>query len=253
MATANTIAGVMNGARQVEVTINGIGERAGNTSLEEVAMVLKTHKMGFETGIITPKIYPLSMLVSKMMRMPIQPNKAIVGRNAFAHSSGIHQDGVLKNRENYEIIAPEDVGVPKNSIILTARSGRHALKYHLERLGYTFNSEELSEVYEKFLLMADGKKDVDDDDLLSLMDGTKQTGSIELDQLQVTCGTSATPTATLALKLGDEIAKASEMGNGPVNAAFRAVDRILGETIDLEEYLVPVSYTHLTLPTIYSV
>jgi len=238
MATANTIAGVMNGARQVEVTINGIGERAGNTSLEEVAMVLKTHKMGFETGIITPKIYPLSMLVSKMMRMPIQPNKAIVGRNAFAHSSGIHQDGVLKNRENYEIIAPEDVGVPKNSIILTARSGRHALKYHLERLGYTFNAEELSEIYEKFLVMADGKKDVDDDDLLALMDGTKQTGSIELDQLQVTCGTSATPTATVALKLGEEIDKASEMGNGPVNAAFRAVDRILGEKIDLEEYLV---------------
>lgn len=238
MATANTIAGVMNGARQVEVTINGIGERAGNTSLEEVAMVLKTHKMGFETGIITPKIYPLSMLVSKMMRMPIQPNKAIVGRNAFAHSSGIHQDGVLKNRENYEIIAPEDVGVPKNSIILTARSGRHALKYHLERLGYTFSTEELSEVYEKFLVMADGKKDVDDDDLLSLMEGTKQTGSIELDQLQVTCGTSATPTATVALKLGSEIAKASEMGNGPVNAAFRAVDRILGEILELEEYLV---------------
>ena len=238
MATANTIAGVMNGARQVEVTINGIGERAGNTSLEEVAMVLKTHKMGFETSIITPKIYPLSMLVSKMMRMPIQPNKAIVGRNAFAHSSGIHQDGVLKNRENYEIIAPEDVGVPKNSIILTARSGRHALKYHLERLGYTFTSEELSEVYERFLEMADGKKDVDDDDLLGLMDGTKQTGSIELDQLQVTCGTSATPTATVALKLGNEIARASEMGNGPVNAAFRAVDRILDETLDLEEYLV---------------
>ena len=238
MATANTIAGVINGARQVEVTINGIGERAGNTSLEEIAMVLKTHKMGFETGIITPKIYPLSMLVSKMMNMPIQPNKAIVGRNAFAHSSGIHQDGVLKNRENYEIIAPEDVGVPKNSIILTARSGRHALKYHLERLGYKLDKEELTEIYERFLVVADGKKDVNDDDLLGLMEGTQQTGNISLSALQVTCGTSATPTATIALELGDEIHRASEMGNGPVNAAFRAVDRILDEKLELEEYLV---------------
>ncbi len=238
MATANTIAGVINGARQVEVTMNGIGERAGNTSLEEVAMILNTHKLGYETSIVTPKIYPLSMLVSKMMRMPIQPNKAIVGRNAFAHSSGIHQDGVLKNRDNYEIIAPETVGVPQNSIILTARSGKHALKYHLERLGYNLTKEELVATYEKFLLIADGKKDVDDDDLIQLMTGTKQTGNIELVQLQVTCGTSSTPTATVALKLGEEIVKASEMGNGPVNAAMRAVDKILSEQLDLEEYLV---------------
>jgi len=238
MATANTIAGVLNGARQVEVTMNGIGERAGNTSLEEVAMILKTHQLGLETGIITPKIYPLSMLVSKMMRMPIQPNKAIVGKNAFAHSSGIHQDGVLKNRDNYEIIAPETVGVPQNSIILTARSGKHALKYHLERLGYNLSKEELVATYEKFLVMADGKKDVDDDDLIELMTGTKQTGNIELKQLQVTCGTSSTPTATVALQLGNEIVRASEMGNGPVNAAMRAVDKILDEKIDLEEFLV---------------
>lgn len=238
MATANTIAGIMNGARQMEVTINGIGERAGNTSLEEAAMVLKTHNIGYHTDIVTPKLYPLSMLVSKMMRMPIQPNKAIVGKNAFAHSSGIHQDGVLKHRENYEIIAPEDVGVPSNSIILTARSGRHALKYHLERLGYEMSKEELAKTYEKFLLMADGKKDVDDDDLIAMMQGTKITGNIELSQLQVTCGNSATPTAMVALKLGDEIKRASEIGNGPVNAAMRAVDRIVEEQLDLEEYLV---------------
>ena len=238
MATANTIAGIINGARQVEVTINGIGERAGNTSLEEVAMVLKTHPIGYHTDIITPKLYPLSMLVSKMMRMPIQPNKAIVGKNAFAHSSGIHQDGVLKFRENYEIIAPEDVGVPQNSIILTARSGRHALKYHLERLGYKMDKTELKDVYERFLIMADGKKDVNDDDLLEMMQGTKPTGSIELVKLQVTCGTAADPTAMVALKLGDEVKRSSEIGNGPVNAAFRAIDRILGEKLDLEEYLV---------------
>ncbi len=239
MATANTIAGVMNGARQVEVTINGIGERAGNTSLEEVAMILKTHKLGYYTDIITPKLYPLSLLVSKMMRMPIQPNKAIVGRNAFAHSSGIHQDGVLKHRENYEIIAPEEVGVPKNSIILTARSGKHALKYHLERLGYDLSKGELYQVYEKFLIMADGKKDVNDDDLLEMMRGTKQvSNTIELFHLQITCGESLTPTATVGLKIGEEIFKESAIGNGPFNAACIAIDNILNEQIDLEEYLV---------------
>ena len=141
----------MNGARQVEVTINGIGERAGNTSLEEVAMILKTHKMGYETRINTTKIYPLSMLVSKMMRMPIQPNKAIVGKNAFAHSSGIHQDGVLKHRDNYEIIAPETVGVPSNSIILTARSGRAALAYRAKNIGYELTKLQLDDVYANFL------------------------------------------------------------------------------------------------------
>jgi len=238
MATANTIAGIMNGARQVEVTINGIGERAGNTSLEEVAMILKTHHLGYKTGINTSKIYPLSILVSKMMRMPIQPNKAIVGRNAFAHSSGIHQDGVLKHRDNYEIIAPEDVGVPKNHIILTARSGRHALKYHLERLGYQQTPEELAETYEKFLLMADGKKDVTDDDLIILMKGTTKSGSIKLDHLQVTCGEGLTPTATVHLKMGDEIKRASAIGNGPFNAACIAIDNILQDQIDLEDYLV---------------
>ena len=238
MATANTIAGIINGARQVEVTINGIGERAGNTSLEEVAMVLKTHKMGYETRINTTKIYPLSMLVSKMMRMPIQPNKAIVGKNAFAHSSGIHQDGVLKHRDNYEIIAPESVGVPTNSIILTARSGRHALKYHLERLGYVQTTQELSATYERFLVMADGKKDVTDDDLLNLMEGKVTTGKIELAHLQVTCGESLTPTATVHLKMGDEVKKASAIGNGPFNAACIAIDTILQEQIDLEDYLI---------------
>lgn len=239
MATANTIAGITNGARQVEVTINGIGERAGNTSLEEIAMILKTHKgLNLHTNIDTRKIYPLSLLVSKMMRMPVQPNKAIVGRNAFAHSSGIHQDGVLKNRESYEIIAPEEVGVPQNSIILTARSGKHALKHHLERLGYKLSKEELVEAYEKFLRVADGKKDITDDDLILMMDGKVQEGAIELGRLQVICGESLAPTATVELKIGDEIKSASEVGNGPVNAALRAVDKILGEKIDLEEYLV---------------
>ena len=170
LATANTVAGVMNGARQVEVTINGIGERAGNTSLEEVAMIFQVHKdLGFETGIKSEKLYSLSKLVSGMMRMPVQPNKAIVGANAFAHSSGIHQDGFLKHAENYEIINPSDVGVPASSIVLTARSGRAALKHRVELLGYHYDGDELNTLYENFLLLADEKKMVGDDDLMMLV------------------------------------------------------------------------------------
>jgi 2-isopropylmalate synthase len=166
MATANTIEGLIHGARQAEVTINGIGERAGNTSLEEVAMTLKTHgDLGLYTDIKSEKIYGISKLVSKMMRMPVQPNKAIVGANAFAHSSGIHQDGFLKHAENYEIINPADVGVPSSSILLTARSGRAALKHRLEILGHKIEGQELDIVYENFLIMADEKKQVNDQDL----------------------------------------------------------------------------------------
>jgi 2-isopropylmalate synthase len=169
LATANTLAGVNQGARQVEVTINGIGERAGNTSLEEVVMALNVHKeLGLETGINTQFIYPTSQLVSKMMRMPVQANKAIVGRNAFAHSSGIHQDGFLKNTLNYEIMNPHDVGVDKSDIVLTARSGRHALKHRFELLGFNFDKTALDELYTRFLEVADLKKEVNDADLVDL-------------------------------------------------------------------------------------
>ncbi|PQA54077.1 MULTISPECIES: 2-isopropylmalate synthase [Siphonobacter] len=170
LATANTLAGIRAGARQVEVTINGIGERAGNTSLEEIAMALKVHKdLGFETGIDSSRLYPLSKLVSGMMRMPVQANKAIVGRNAFAHSSGIHQDGHLKNSSNYEIINPEDVGVPSSEIILTARSGRAALRHRLQLLGFKFEKLDLDKLYERFLLMADERKMIHDQDLMELV------------------------------------------------------------------------------------
>ena len=170
LATANSLAGIMNGARQVEVTMNGIGERAGNTPLEEVVMALKVHKeLGFETGIDTTRLFPVSNLVSQMMRMPVQANKAIVGRNAFAHSSGIHQDGFLKHAENYEIMNPHDVGVPKSSIILTARSGRHALKHRLELLGYRYDKPTLDGIYKRFLDLADVKKEVNDKDLMELV------------------------------------------------------------------------------------
>jgi len=166
MATANTIEGLMHGARQAEVTINGIGERAGNTSLEEVVMTIKTHQdLGLYTNIKTERIYELSKLVSQLMRMPVQPNKAIVGSNAFAHSSGIHQDGFLKHAENYEIINPADVGISSSSILLTARSGRAALKHRLELLGHKVEGAELDLVYENFLILADEKKLVNDQDL----------------------------------------------------------------------------------------
>ncbi|MEO8886842.1 MAG: 2-isopropylmalate synthase [Mucilaginibacter sp.] len=174
LATANSVAGLQNGARQVEGTINGIGERAGNTSIEEVVMILKTHQvLGLHTNINTKNFYELSHMVSSQMRMPVQPNKAIVGSNAFAHSSGIHQDGFLKMRENYEIIRPEDVGFPSATIVLTARSGRHALKFHLERLGYNLSKEELADAYHRFLVLADGKLDIQDEDLTLLMSSEK--------------------------------------------------------------------------------
>lgn len=172
LATANSIAAVQNGARQVECTINGIGERAGNTSLEEVAMILKVHNKEFGnlTSNIDSKMFTyLSRKVSEMMNMPVQPNKAIVGRNAFAHSSGIHQDGFLKHRETYEIMRPEDVGLAEADIILTARSGRHALKHHLERLGHHLDKEVLASTYERFLVLADAKKEITDEDLLTLV------------------------------------------------------------------------------------
>jgi len=172
LATANSIAAIQNGARQVECTINGIGERAGNTSLEEVAMILKVHNQSFGslTSNIDSRMFTyLSRKVSEMMNMPVQPNKAIVGRNAFAHSSGIHQDGFLKHRENYEIIRPEDVGLDEADIILTARSGRHALKHHLERLGFHLEKDDLADCYQRFLVLADEKKNICDDDLKSLI------------------------------------------------------------------------------------
>ncbi len=170
LATANSISGIMHGARQVECTINGIGERAGNTSMEEVVMIMRTHgDLGFDTNINAKMLYPTSQLVSELMRMPVQANKSIVGRNAFAHSSGIHQDGFLKHAEVYEIINPEDVGVPASSIVLTARSGRHALKYRLEMLGYLLEREELNRMYDKFITLADEKKMVTDDDLQALV------------------------------------------------------------------------------------
>ena len=240
MATANTIMGVINGARQVEVTINGIGERAGNTSLEEVAMIIKSHHdLKLRTDIKSKNIFSTSRLVSTLMSMPVQPNKAIVGRNAFAHSSGIHQDGVLKDRENYEIIDPVEVGVKESSIILTARSGRAALNHRLEMLGYTPGKEELDEIYHRFLLLADRKKEINDEDIKILMGEVAQgEKSLKLELLQVTCGKTAIPVATVGILINGEVHTATSSGNGPIDAAFSAVRQLISKTVHLEEFLI---------------
>ncbi|HQK71216.1 MAG TPA: 2-isopropylmalate synthase [Bacteroidales bacterium] len=240
MATANTIMGVLNGARQVEVTMNGVGERAGNTSLEEVVMILKCHKhLNLYTDVNTQLIYKTSRLVSTLMNMPVQPNKAIVGRNAFAHSSGIHQDGVLKKRENYEIINPVEVGVRESSIILTARSGRAALNHKLQQLGYKFEKEELDEIYYRFLKLADKKKVINDEDI-KILTGEVFQGEkpLKLEVLQVTCGKSTIPVATVGLKINNEVHTSTATGNGPIDAAFTAVKQLINKTVHLEEFLI---------------
>jgi 2-isopropylmalate synthase len=240
MATANTIMGIINGARQVEVTINGIGERAGNTSLEEVAMIIKSHhSLNLRTDINTKLIFGTSRLVSNLMSMPVQANKAIVGRNAFAHSSGIHQDGVLKNRENYEIIDPVEVGVRESSIILTARSGRAALNHHLELLGFKFGKEEIDDIYYRFLLLADKKKEINDEDIRILAGEVFQgEKSLKLDLLQVSCGKSLMPVATVGVKINGEVHFSTASGNGPIDAAFTAVKHLISKTVHLEEFLI---------------
>ncbi|MDG1171544.1 MAG: 2-isopropylmalate synthase [Polaribacter sp.] len=179
MATANSIAGVINGARQIECTINGIGERAGNTALEEVVMVLKQHPyLNLETTINTKLLYDTSIMVRESMGMPVQPNKAIVGANAFAHSSGIHQDGVIKNRETYEIMDPEDVGVTERAIVLTARSGRAALAYRAKKIGYELTKVQLDVAYTAFLSTADKQKEVKDEDIHQIMKEVSKTSKI---------------------------------------------------------------------------
>ncbi len=240
MATANTFNGVMGGARQVEVTINGIGERAGNTSLEEIAMILKCHKgLGIDTNINTTKIYPTSRMVSSLMNMPVQPNKAIVGRNAFAHSSGIHQDGVLKNVQTYEIIDPKDVGIDDNSIVLTARSGRAALKYRLSVNGVELPEDKLDKVYEKFLQLADKKKEINDADILMLAGAdTAEAHAVKLEFLQVTTGKGVKSVASIGLDISGQKFEAAASGNGPVDAAIKALKKIIMKQMTLKEFTI---------------
>ena len=240
MATANTMAGLLGGARQCEVTINGVGERAGNTALEEVVMILQAHKgIPLHTQIDSRKIYPLSRTVSNLMNMPVQPNKAIVGRNAFAHSSGIHQDGVLKEASTYEIIDPKDVGIDNNSIVLTARSGRAALKFRLHTLGIDVDGERLDALYKDFLKLADQKKELHDDDILILAgEDRHSTHHVKVDWLQATSGIGMKPVASIGIDISGEKFEAAATGNGPVDASINAIRQIIKRQVNINEYTI---------------
>ncbi len=243
LATANALAGISAGARQVEVTVNGIGERAGNTSLEEVVMTLHTRRaiFGLETGIDTTQIARASRMVSNYTGIPVQPNKAIVGSNAFAHEAGIHQDGMLKNENTYEIMKPETVGVNRSRLVLGKHSGRHALKVHLEEMGYDLSQEEIDLAFERYKQLADKKKVITDADLEALVeDQVYQSQEIySLDGLQVACGTMGMPTATVRLRGpdGKQLVHAA-VGTGPVHAAYQAVDALVGVKAALLEFNV---------------
>ncbi len=242
LAVANSLAGIENGARQVECTINGIGERAGNASLEEIVMSLKIRKdiYNYFTEIDTQEIYNTSKMVSSFTGIIIQPNKAVVGENAFAHESGIHQDGMLKNRETYEIMTPETVGIHKTKIVLGRHSGRHGLKIRLEEIGYHLNEEELQKVYKIFTKLADKKKEVYDEDLRVLMGDEvyKEHDKYELTYINVNSGTNSLPTATVIIKNDDKEYSDSATGDGQVDALFNAIDRSLNIQIKVESYQV---------------
>lgn len=243
MATANTLAGVMAGVRQVEVTMNGIGERAGNTSMEEVVMALHTRRQFYNlrTNIDTTQIMKTSRMVSNYMGMPIQPNKAVVGANAFAHESGIHQDGVLKNATTFEIMTPETVGLAESRLVLGKHSGRHALKVRLAELGYNVEGDALAQVFARFKDLADAKKNVTDADLEALIadEFHRPQEFYSLQDIQVTCGTMGMPTATAKLSNadGEQFVYAS-IGTGPVDASYKAVDSIVNCPNVLVEYSV---------------
>ncbi len=241
MATANALAGIRAGARQAEVTINGIGERAGNTSLEEVVMALKTRHpvYGLETGIDTTQLARISKLVSNYTGISVQPNKAIVGANAFAHEAGIHQDGMLKNNQTYEIMLPEDVGVSQTNLVLGKHSGRHALRARLADMGHALDDTELDQAFTRFKELADRKKVITDLDLEALIaDEFYQPLSVyTLEGLQVTCGTMGMPTATVRLKGPDgKVQAQASMGTGPVDATYKAINAIINTPNTLLEF-----------------
>ncbi len=243
LATANSLAGVQNGARQIEVAVNGIGERAGNTALEEVVMAMATreHFYNKKTGIDSTQIMRASKLVSSCTGMQVQPNKAIVGANAFAHEAGIHQDGMLKNESTYEIMRPESVGVAESQLVLGKHSGRHAIKSRLQSLGYELSDDDLGKAFTRFKTLADKKKNITDADLEALVtDELRKSSQLwALSDLQVSSGTTDMPTATLRLKdPAGEIHVQASVGTGPVDAIYNAIDQIVGEHGTLLEFQV---------------
>ncbi len=240
LAVANSIAAVQNGARQIECTVNGIGERAGNASLEEIAMAIKTRreKLLVRTNIDTEEIYKSSKLLSSLTGMMVQRNKAIVGSNAFAHEAGIHQDGILKSPLTYEIMTPQSVGIKHSTLVLGKHSGRHALKQRYAELGYQLTDEELQRAYELFCAIADKKKEIFDEDLEAILEAgvTSTEEFYHLESIQITSGTHIRPTATVELSQGDQKIIDSANGDGPVDAAYKAIERLTGIVGNLTEY-----------------
>ncbi len=233
LAVANSLAAVQAGARGIECTINGLGERAGNAALEEIVMALKIRKdefKGLYTDIKTERLYKTSRLVSQLTGMNIQRNKAIVGANAFAHESGIHQDGMLKERSTYEIMRPQEIGIEDTDLVLGKHSGRHAFKHRLHQMGLILSEEEIQKAYDRFIALADKKKQIYDDDLLMIahQEMTDAEGVYVLDHLQVSTGTDVVPTATVRIRRGDEVLQDAACGDGPVDAALKTIDRITG-------------------------
>lgn len=242
MATANSLAAVQNGIQQVEGTINGIGERAGNAALEEIIMALNTRRDYFKrtVNIDTTQIYRTSMLVAHLTGMDIQPNKAIVGANAFAHEAGIHQHGVLSERSTYEIMTPESIGLKQNKMVLGKLSGRHAFEERLKELGYNLTQDEINEAFERFKDLADKKKVVLDKDIEALVSekAIKIPEIYTLDQFQISSGNKITATATVRLKHGDEYIEEAACGDGPVEAVFNAIERCIGREVPLDNYSI---------------
>ena len=243
LAVANSLEAIKNGARQVECTVNGLGERAGNTSLEEIVMAIRTRSDyfdGYHTSIDPKEIVPISRRVSRTMGIPVQPNKAIVGANAFAHSSGIHQDGVIKQRDTFEIIDPEDVGWQESQIILSPRSGRNALRHRLNVLGYSPTQEKLDKIYERFLEIADKKKAVHDADLDAIMRDEVRSvpETFQLEYIQVVCGTKISPTTTVGILTEESLIEEASTGDGPVDAAYKAIDRVAKIPLVLADYSI---------------
>jgi len=242
LATANTLTALKSGARQAEVSVNGIGERAGNASFEEVVMAIKTRKdyFDFYTNIKTEEIYPLSKTVVSFTGIPVQPNKAIVGENAFAHEAGIHQDGVLKNAMTYEIMTPQSVGRQKSLLVLGRHSGKHGLKQRLKELGYEVKDDEFERIYTKFLEVADKKKQVFDDDLIAILEGELNIlpEIYSLEYFSVVTGNSIIPTATVKLKKNNECFQDASTGDGPVDAVYKAIEKITGIEVKLISYSI---------------
>ena len=243
LAVANSLAAIENGARQVECTINGIGERAGNAALEEIVMALRVRSDFYKakTNIDSTKIFPASRMVSSLTGLSVQRNKAIVGQNAFAHEAGIHQDGMLKYRETYEIMDPSSVGIPSSSLVLGKHSGRHAFKDRVASLGYVLNDEQIEAAFARFKALADKKKEVFDEDIEALVDDQLELslGQWKLEGLQVTAGSNTIPTATVTLKdNAGQIAQDASVGDGPVDAIYSAIQRLTNIRVALTDYRI---------------